>query len=115
MQQFSMGGGRGRAPHDAKPNRVTNSSLYGVNFFSPSFFNRSMDGPGSFKPVANKIPKLLNSHSLSVYTEVVLSISLVSEILFLFLFRLASRPQKPWHQAPLHWFHFLALPFFASE
>jgi hypothetical protein len=51
--------GRGRAPHDAKANHVTNSSLHGVKkcFQISIFFNQSMDGPGSFKPVANKIPQ----------------------------------------------------------
>jgi len=53
--------GKGRAPHDAKANRETNSSLRGVNnfFLNFTFFNQSLDGPGSFKPVANKIPPQL--------------------------------------------------------
>jgi hypothetical protein len=54
-----MGGGR--TPHDAKANRITNLYLHGVKFcfFNFKFLNQSMDGFGSFKPVANKIPPQL--------------------------------------------------------
>jgi hypothetical protein len=59
---FSMEGGRGKPLHDAKANRVTNSSRHRSKnfFFSMScFFKQSIDGPGSFKPVASKIPPQL--------------------------------------------------------